>query len=73
MLTPDSELPGAEPLGTAPSIMLDGAMTLRDYDIKLAELDRLLNDPDVPMEASRVWSLLAEISQQASPVAVPAG
>lgn len=38
-------------------------MTDRDYDSKLAELDRLLNDPDVPMEPARVWSLLAEISQ----------
>ena len=33
-----------------------------DYDAKLDELDRLLNDPDSKMEPSRVWSLLAEIS-----------
>jgi ribosomal protein L12E/L44/L45/RPP1/RPP2 len=39
-------------------------VTQRDYDIKLDELDRLLNDPEVPMEPARVWSLLAEISQQ---------
>jgi len=39
-------------------------MTDRDYDEKLEELDRLLNDPDVPMEPSRVWSLLAEISHR---------
>jgi hypothetical protein len=38
-------------------------MTKRDYDAKLEELDRLLNDPDVAMEPSRVWSLLAEVSQ----------
>jgi len=31
-------------------------------DPKLAELERLLNDPDVPMHAARVWELLAEIS-----------
>jgi len=31
---------------------------------KLAELDRILNDPDVPMEPARVWALLAEISRQ---------
>ena len=33
-----------------------------EYAHKLAELDRLLNDPDVPMEPERVWSLLAEIA-----------
>ena len=37
-------------------------MTDMDYERKLDELDRLLNDPDVPMEPSRVWSLLAELS-----------
>lgn len=37
-------------------------MTERDYARKLDELDRLLNDPEVPMEPARVWSLLAEIS-----------
>ncbi len=26
------------------------------------ELDRLLNDPATPMEADRVWSLLAELA-----------
>ncbi len=36
-------------------------------DLKLDELDRLLNDPDVPMEASRVWDLLDEISGRAEP------
>ena len=38
-------------------------MTKADYERKLDELDRLLNDPSVPMEPSRVWSLLAEIAQ----------
>jgi hypothetical protein len=33
-----------------------------EYAHKLDELDRLLNDPDVPMEPERVWSLLAEIA-----------
>jgi hypothetical protein len=37
-------------------------MTEREYDRKLDELDRLLNDPEIPMEPSKVWSLLAEIS-----------
>jgi hypothetical protein len=38
------------------------AMTDMDYAHKLDELERLLNDPDVPMEPARVWSLLAELS-----------
>lgn len=38
-------------------------MTERDYNSKLDELDRLLNDPDVSLEPARVWSLLAEVSQ----------
>jgi hypothetical protein len=39
-------------------------MTDAEYSLKLDELDRLLNDPDVPMEPGRVWSLLAEIAQR---------
>jgi hypothetical protein len=42
-------------------------MTDADYSQKLDELDRLLNDPDVPMEPARVWSLLAEISHHDVP------
>ncbi len=34
-----------------------------DEAAKLDELDRILNDPDVPMEPARVWALLAEIAQ----------
>ncbi len=46
------------------------AMSNDDYTRKLDELDRLLNDPDVPMQPERVWSLLAEISEiDATPVA----
>lgn len=42
----------------------DGAgMTEREEDSKLAEVDRLLNDPSVPMRAARVWELLAEVSR----------
>lgn len=37
-------------------------MTETEYTSKLDELDRLLNDPDVPMQPSLVWSLLAEIA-----------
>ncbi len=29
---------------------------------KLRELELLLNDPEVPMQAGRVWDLLEEIS-----------
>jgi hypothetical protein len=39
-------------------------VTDAEYARKLDELDRLLNDPDVPMEPAKVWSLLAEIAQQ---------
>jgi hypothetical protein len=39
-------------------------MTEAEYAGKLDELDRLLNDPDVPMQPARVWSLLAEIAQR---------
>lgn len=33
-----------------------------DYGRKLDELDRLINDPEVPIEPDRVWSLLAELA-----------
>lgn len=39
-------------------------MTDIEYARKLAELDQLLNDPEVPMRPGDVWELLAEISQQ---------
>ena len=38
-------------------------MTDAEYARKLDELDRLLNDPDVPMEPAKVWSLLAELAK----------
>ncbi len=44
--------------------MQDGLMmTDREQSAKLAELDRLLNDPDVPMQPGRVWSLLDELME----------
>ena len=48
-------------------------MTDADYERKLDEVDRLLNDPDVPMEPGRIWSLLAEIAlwKQAEPSELP--
>jgi hypothetical protein len=39
-------------------------MTDAEYARKLDELDRLLNDPDVPMQPEKVWALLAEIAQR---------
>jgi uncharacterized protein (UPF0147 family) len=39
-------------------------MTDVEYASKLDELDRLLNDPDVPIEPTRVWSLLAELAHR---------
>ena len=44
-------------------------MTDSDYARKLDQLDRLLNDPDAPMQPSLVWSLLAEISHHDAPAA----
>ena len=38
-------------------------MTATDYAQMIDEVDRLINDPDVPMEPGRVWSLLAEIAR----------
>ena len=40
----------------------DGGMNDQEYNAKLDELDHLLNDVDVPMEPTRVWELLAEVS-----------
>lgn len=39
-------------------------MTDEEYSRKLDELDRLLNDPDVPMQPARIWSLLGELSRR---------
>jgi hypothetical protein len=39
-------------------------MTDTEYTRKLDELDRLLNDPDVPIQPARVWTLLAEIAER---------
>lgn len=37
-------------------------MTDTEYARKLEELDRLLNDPAIPMEPARIWHLLTEIA-----------
>ncbi len=41
------------------------AMTEREAQAKRAELERLLNDPVVRMDAHRVWQLLAELRDMA--------
>jgi hypothetical protein len=52
-------------------------MTEREIETKLAELDRLLNDPDTRMDPHKVWSLLAELRTTVIPAtamsAPPAG
>jgi len=42
-------------------------MTETEFQAKLAELDRLLNDPDVRLDPDRIWTLLAEISARTVP------
>jgi hypothetical protein len=39
-----------------------GSVTVQDYERKLAEIDRLLNDPAVSLDPARVWALLADIA-----------
>lgn len=51
-------------------------MSNSEYARKLDELDQLLNDPDVPMQPDRIWSLLADLSRadmQVPPVVQTAG
>lgn len=36
-------------------------MSDNETDRRMAELDRLLNDPEVRLDPHRVWALLAEI------------
>jgi hypothetical protein len=42
-------------------------MSATEYRSKLDELDRLLNDPDVPMQPDRIWSLLADVARPVLP------
>jgi hypothetical protein len=44
-------------------------MTDAEIDARLAEVDRLLNDPEVRLDPGRVWNLLAALSPA---LAVPA-
>lgn len=52
--------------------LYEDLMTDAEYARKLDEVDRILNDPDVPMEPIRIWSLLAEIAHRER-VLCPAG
>jgi hypothetical protein len=38
-------------------------MSTAEYSRKLDELDRLLNDPDVPIQPDLIWSLLADVAR----------
>lgn len=38
-------------------------MTDEDYARKLDGVDRLLNDPNVPIQPALIWRLLAEVSE----------
>jgi hypothetical protein len=40
-------------------------MTDESYERKLAELDGLINDPNLPLCPSRIWQLMGEISGHA--------
>ncbi len=42
----------------------DPTMTETEYNRKLDELDRLINDPEVPMQPHRIWELLAEVADR---------
>ncbi len=46
----------------------DAERAAADQASRLAELERLLNDPDVPMQPDRIWSLVFEIAQHESAV-----
>ncbi len=41
-------------------------MTDPEYARRLDEIDRLLNDPAVPMQPARVWLLLDDLHQRAA-------
>jgi hypothetical protein len=43
-------------------------VTDENYERKLAELDDLINDPNMPLCPSRIWQLMGEISGHVSPV-----
>ncbi|MDD2703888.1 MAG: peptide chain release factor 1 [Acidocella sp.] len=38
-------------------------MDISEYTRKLAELGRLMNDPEGPMQPQALWALLAELAK----------
>jgi hypothetical protein len=42
-------------------------MNESDYAQMLDKLNRLVNDPDVPMQPALIWRLLDKVSEQDSP------
>jgi hypothetical protein len=38
-------------------------MTPSEYERKQDEIDRLLNDPETPMRADRIWALLDDLAR----------
>jgi hypothetical protein len=38
-------------------------MTASEYQQAREEVDRLLNDPETPMRADRVWALLEDLAR----------
>ncbi len=41
----------------------EAGMELSEYTRKLEELDRLFDDPDMPLEPARLWRLLGELAR----------
>lgn len=42
-------------------------MSEAEIERRMAELDRLLNDPETRMDANRVWTLAAELARKPEP------
>lgn len=40
-------------------------MSDAEIERRMAEVDRLLNDPETRMDAERVWAIMAEVSRTA--------
>jgi hypothetical protein len=38
-------------------------MTDVEYERKMQEIDRLLNDPQTPIDPGRIWSLLEDLAR----------
>lgn len=56
---------GVRPPGTEETLIMSELVLDRKREEKLAEIERLLNDPEAVMDADRVWALLAEVKRPA--------